>query len=270
MMICFQDINWTTFGITVGIMIGIAVLLGVLIMVISRFFHVEKDARIDEIVNNLPKANCGACGYPGCEGFAKAIIDGKANVDDCKVSKKENKTEIANILGQSFSGGEETVAVVACNGGNDCKDKYAYQGYGNCLNQEMLAGGRKACPVGCMGAGSCVDACPNVAIDVKGGVAVVDPDLCISCGICINTCPKKIIKRIPKSAKIYVACSTECKGKDVISVCKNGCISCGICERTCQHDAIHLVNNVPVVDYSKCTGCKECLVKCPKKVIKER
>jgi len=203
MMICFQDINWTTFGITVGIMIGIAVLLGVLIMVISRFFHVEKDARIDEIVNNLPKANCGACGYPGCEGFAKALIDGKANVDDCKVSKKENKTEIANILGQSF-------------------------------------------------------------------VAVVDPDLCISCGICINTCPKKIIKRIPKSAKIYVACSTECKGKDVISVCKNGCISCGICERTCQHDAIHLVNNVPVVDYSKCTGCKECLVKCPKKVIKER
>ena len=107
MMICFQDINWTTFGITVGIMIGIAVLLGVLIMVISRFFHVEKDARIDEIVNNLPKANCGACGYPGCEGFAKALIDGKANVDDCKVSKKENKTEIANILGQSFPAGKK-------------------------------------------------------------------------------------------------------------------------------------------------------------------
>lgn len=269
-MICFQDINWGTFGITVAIMLGLAILLGVGIMVVSRVFNVEKDGRIDEIVENLPKANCGACGYPGCEGFAKALIDGTANLDDCKVSKKEQKIEIANILGQSFSGGEETVAVVACCGGNKCEEKYTYLGYGNCQTQEMLAGGRKACPVGCMGAGSCVDICPNMAIKVKEGAAVVDPDLCISCGLCIQTCPKKLIKRVPKSAKIYVACSTECKGKEVMAACKAGCIACGICERTCKYGAIHLVNNVPIIDYSKCTGCKECVAKCPRKVIKER
>lgn len=269
-MLCFRDINWGTFGITVGIMVGVAILLGTLIMVVARFFNVQKDSRIDEIVDHLPKANCGACGHPGCEGFAKALVEGKGSVDDCKVSSKQQKIEIANILGQSFSGGEETVAVVACCGGNKCEDKYTYQGYGNCQTQEMLSGGRKACPVGCMGAGSCVNACPNMAVDVKDGVASVDPELCISCGLCIQACPKKLIKRIPKSAKVYVACSTECKGKEVMAACKSGCIACGLCQRVCPHDAVHLVNNVPIIDYSKCTGCKTCVAKCPRKVIKER
>lgn len=269
-MLLFQPVNWGTVGITLGIMAALAILLGVAIMVISRYFNVEKDSRIDEIVDNLPKANCGACGHPGCEGFAKALLEGTASLDDCKVSKKEQKIEIANILGQSFSGGEETVAVVACNGGIKCEDKYTYQGYGNCQTQEMLSGGRKACPVGCMGAGSCVDSCPNMAVCVKDGVAVVDPDLCISCGLCISACPKKLIKRIPKSAKVYVACSTQCKGKEVMAACKSGCIACGLCERACQYGAIHLVNNVPIIDYSKCTGCKACMNKCPRKVIKER
>ena len=269
-MFCFQDINWGTFGWTLGVMLIIALVLGGLIILVSKFFSVEKDTRVDEIVEHLPKANCGACGHPGCEGFAQALVNGTADVDDCKVSSKEQKIEIANILGKSFSGGEETVAVVACNGGNNCQDKYAYQGYGNCQAQVMLSGGRKACPVGCMGAGSCADICPSAAIKVKEGVAVVDPDLCISCGLCMQTCPKKIIKRIPKSAKIYVACSTQCKGKEVMAACKAGCIACGICERTCKYGAIHLVNNVPVIDYSKCVGCKECMNKCPRKVIKER
>ena len=190
-MFCFQDINWGTFGWTLGVMLIIALVLGGLIILVSKFFSVEKDTRVDEIVEHLPKANCGACGHPGCEGFAQALVNGTADVDDCKVSSKEQKIEIANILGKSFSGGEETVAVVACNGGNNCQDKYAYQGYGNCQAQVMLSGGRKACPVGCMGAGSCADICPSAAIKVKEGVAVVDPDLCISCGLCMQTCPKK-------------------------------------------------------------------------------
>ena len=145
-MFCFQDINWGTFGWTLGVMLIIALVLGGLIILVSKFFSVEKDTRVDEIVEHLPKANCGACGHPGCEGFAQALVNGTADVDDCKVSSKEQKIEIANILGKSFSGGEETVAVVACNGGNNCQDKYAYQGYGNCQAQVMLSGGRKACP----------------------------------------------------------------------------------------------------------------------------
>lgn len=268
-LMLFKDINWKSFGIVVAIMAGIAIFFAVLIIIISRLCEVKGDPRVPEIVSHLSGANCGGCGHPGCEGFARALVEGKASLDDCGQTTKANKIEISNILGINYSGGEETVAVVACCGGIACDDKYSYQGYGSCISQQLLADGRKKCEVGCMGAGSCVDVCPNFAIQVHKGVAAVDKDLCISCGLCIRTCPKNLIKRIPKSAKVYIACSSQNRGKDVMDVCKAGCISCGLCQKVCPHDAIHLVNNVPIIDYGKCTGCMTCLEKCPRKCIRK-
>lgn len=267
-LLLFRDIDWTKFFVVVGVMAGIGLIFGVLIIVISRFCVVKTDPKIGEVLSHLCGANCGGCGYPGCEGFAKALVEGKASLDDCGQTTSENKIEISNILGIAYSGGGETVAVVACNGGINCNDKYEYMGYGSCISQQMLANGRKECAVGCMGAGSCVDVCPNLAIECRDGYPQIDADLCVSCGICIRTCPKKLIKRIPKNAAVYVACSTQCKGKEVVSMCRSGCISCGLCQKVCPSDAIRLVNNVPIIDYSKCTGCKLCMQKCPRKVIK--
>ena len=82
-MLLFRDINWGTVAITVGIMVGIAILLGVAIMVVSKVFFVAKDERIDQIVDNLAKANCGACGYPGCSGYAEALLKGEAELTAC-------------------------------------------------------------------------------------------------------------------------------------------------------------------------------------------
>lgn len=262
-------IDWGKVGISVAIAGGIALVLGLLIIGISRLCQVKEDPRINEVNDLLAGANCGACGYAGCAGFAKALVEGKADISACGQTSKANVIEIGNILGISVSGNtEETIAVVACAGGNLCADKYQYQGYGNCISQQLLAGGKKACETGCMGAGSCVDVCPYTAIEVRDGYAHVDPDLCRSCGLCIQTCPKSLIKRVPKSAKVYVACSTNCRGKDVMNKCKAGCISCGICEKNCPTGAIHLVNNVPIIDYSKCTNCGLCLEKCPRKIIR--
>ena len=56
-MLLFQPVNWGTVGITLGIMAALAILLGVAIMVISRYFNVEKDSRIDEIVENNEPVN---------------------------------------------------------------------------------------------------------------------------------------------------------------------------------------------------------------------
>ncbi len=264
-----KTIEWDKFAIAVGIMAGIAVVLGVCIILISKFCEVKEDPRIGEIESLLAGANCGACGHPGCAGFAKSLVEGKAELSSCGLTDKTSRVEISNILGVAVSGDvEPTIAVVACAGGNLCADKYSYQGYGDCISQDILAGGRKACESGCMGSGSCVDACPYLCIECKDGYAHIDPDLCRSCGLCIKTCPKGLIKRVPVSATVYVACSTNCRGKDVTSKCKAGCISCGICERSCPAGAIHLENNVPVIDYSKCTHCGTCLEKCPRKIIR--
>ena len=41
----------------------------------SRKFAVEKDPRLAKIIDILPGANCGGCGYPGCNTFAEAFLD---------------------------------------------------------------------------------------------------------------------------------------------------------------------------------------------------
>jgi len=253
-----------------SIMFGIALVFGILLVILSQVFSIEKDIKTEEIEKLLAGSNCGGCGKAGCSAFAGALIKGEANISECNSTPKANKEKIALLLGNGGNIGEDTVAVVHCNGGNFAKEKYEYQGYGDCKSAEIIAGGIKVCPTGCIGLNSCNKICPNYAIDVNmEGFAQVKKELCTSCGACIINCPKSLISRIPRNAPIYIACSNNCKGKDVREMCTHGCIACGLCERVCPEKAITLVNNLPVVDYSKCKGCFLCVEKCPTKVIKK-
>ena len=119
-----------------------------------------------------------------------------------------------------------------------------------------------------MGMGSCTKECHDNAIQINdGGYSEIDHKKCIGCGRCVAVCPKKILKRIPATAKVYVACSNHQRGKDVKAVCKKGCLGCGLCAKICPSGAIEMVDNLPVIDYSKCTGCGLCAGKCPVKCI---
>ena len=252
-----------------GIMLAIAVVFGIILVICSNVFAVRRDERIDRVESLLAKSHCGGCGKAGCAQFAEALVKGEVKLSDCRATPAANKQKIAEILGGGDIG-EETVAVVHCNGGDACYNKYDYQGYGDCASCEMLVGGVKACPVGCIGKKTCVNVCPYGAVSVGDeGYSVVDKEKCVSCGVCIQNCPKNLISRIPKSAKVYIACSNHGKGKDVMELCKHGCIGCGICEKTCPEGAIAMKDGLPEIDYSKCVGCLKCVKKCPRKCIKE-
>lgn len=265
--IIMAAVNWGKVGLVLGIIAGLALLFSVLILIVTKVCKIDEDKKVMEILNRLAGANCGACGHSGCAGFAKALSEGKAKLSDCGVTDKLHKEEIAGILGVEVEDEVPTIAVVRCNGGDQSTDKYRYYGNTDCSNQMLFMGGKKLCLAGCVGGGECQKACPVDAIKVNNGVAKVDKTLCISCGACINRCPKSIIERVPVTAKVYVACSSHCRGKEVTTACKNGCIGCGICAKSCPEGAITMVDNLPLINYKKCTGCKICVAKCPRKCI---
>jgi len=264
-----RDINFTLVGIVIAIVAVLAVVFAVLIVLVSKACAVKEDEKAKAVSEYLSGANCGGCGYAGCADFAKALSEGKAEINGCSATSNENKAEIAKILGIEFGGSTPTFAVVKCAGGNRSKDKFDYVGNPGCENEFTFMGGSKLCSAGCLGGGSCAGACQFEGIKIIDGVAYTDKALCSSCGACAKKCPKNLIEFIPKTAKVYVACSTKCRGKDVMNTCSVGCIGCGLCAKNCPQNAITMIDNLPVIDYAKCNGCLTCVSKCPRKSIKE-
>lgn len=269
-MLLLRQIQWGTLAIALALMAALAIVFAVIIVIVAKYMTVDNDNEKESDVRKLlAGANCGGCGKAGCDDFAKALCEGKAKITDCNPTSNANKEKIADLLGIDFAAGGAKIAVVNCCGGNQCKDKYEYHGFGDCVGQQLLAGGRKQCEYGCMGSGTCVATCPEKAIYLSDGKAEVDKYKCVGCGACVNVCPKHIISLIPSDAEIYIACSSHLRGKEVMDMCKTGCIGCGICAKTCPNGAITMVDNLPIIDYTKCTACKACVAKCPRKTIKE-
>jgi Na+-translocating ferredoxin:NAD+ oxidoreductase RNF subunit RnfB len=264
-----REINVTSILIVIAIVAVLAIVFASLIVLVSKLCAVKEDQRVSEISENLAGANCGGCGYAGCADFAKALVEGKASINDCGATPCEAKEIIAKILDVPFTAAPKTFAVVKCAGGTNCKDKFDYVGIKDCTVQASIIEGRKLCSSACLGGGSCVAACTNGGVSLVDGAAVVDKRLCTSCGACVKKCPKNLIELIPTDAKVYVACSSNCKGKEVVNTCMVGCIGCGLCAKNCPNGAISMVDNLAVIDYEKCNGCLTCVAKCPRKCIKE-
>lgn len=248
---------------------GMGLLFGALLTVASKAFAVKVDERIPKIIDALPGANCGGCGYAGCAAYAEAIVKGEAKTNCCPSGGNTSAEKIAKIMGIDALAVIPKVARVMCSGTADCaSSKYIYSGETDCHSAMKLGGGPKSCSYGCLGLGSCVKVCQNDAISIVNGVAVVDRDKCGGCGQCVLECPKKVIELVNADTAYAVSCKSKDKGKKVKSVCSVGCIGCGICVKNCLAEAITLSDNIAVIDSEKCANCGMCAEKCPQKIIK--
>jgi len=250
---------------TLGLIFGIGLALA------SKKLAVKTDPRLEAIHGLLPGANCGACGGAGCFGFAESLLSGKTSIDACRVAEEKTKEKIAQLLGQKLEKKVKKIAVLHCNGGRKVKDRFLYQGIEDCLAANLVLGGQKECVWGCLGFASCVKICPFGAISMSAeGLPLVDKNKCKACNKCVLICPKKLFTLIPVTHNVYVACSSHDLGKDTKAVCPVGCIACKLCEKACKFDAIHIVDNLAVIDYNKCTSSGECVKVCPMKTIRIR
>lgn len=253
-------------GVIVVAVIGL--IAGLILSVASIVFAVPVDEKAQAIEGVLPGANCGACGFAGCSGYAAALAAGTAEVGLCSPGGPDVAEECAEILGVSAGSMEKKVAVIQCAGTCSVVDKKMnYDGIDTCKAATVLFGGDSACQYGCLGQGDCAGVCPENAITICNGLATVNEDLCVGCGLCAKACPKNVIIIEAQKWTQHVRCKNTDKGAETRKTCKVGCIGCMKCQKECEAGAITVTNFNATIDYSKCTNCGHCKEVCPVKAI---
>jgi Na+-translocating ferredoxin:NAD+ oxidoreductase RNF subunit RnfB len=251
----------------------LAFVLGTVLGFFKDFFSVPQDPLVENIQNALPGANCGACGFPGCESYALAIAAGNAGISACTVGGSVVAEKLAEITGKTGEAVQQIAAVLACQGSFlHAPQKGVYTGIKSCRGAKLATGSTKLCTWGCLGFGDCVKTCKFDALDFNKikGLPAIDQSKCTGCRMCIIECPQNIIKAIPRGQKgaISLCSNLGSNRQQVAKSCKIACIKCGQCVKQCPQKCIDLGTNIPVIDLSKCTSCGVCAEKCPTKVLK--
>ena len=244
-------------------------LLGAAILVVAaRFMSVTVDERIEKATEALPAANCGSCGYAGCADYASAIVENSAALNLCVPGGASVAQALGAIMHTTAGAVAQYKAIVACQGSFEhANTKYDYHGLASCVANASLHGGISSCPYGCLGYGDCATVCKFGAIEVRDGLARINPELCTGCGACKEICPKRVIWVREVSEKPVVMCANHHRGAQTRKECTAGCIGCKKCETTCPSSAIAVHENVARINLDKCTGCRACVNVCPVKAI---
>ena len=247
---------------------GLGLVFGLVLAIASKVFYVKVDPRVSQVAECLNGANCGACGYAGCSAYAEAVVKDDAPRNLCGPGGAETAAKVAEIMGEAPGEFVRQVAFVRCSGGEKAHNKYKYDGVKDCvLASASIGGGPRSCAYGCLGYGNCVSVCKFGALSIVNGVAKVDHEKCKGCLACVSACPKNLIVAIPYDAVGTIACNNTDKGGITRKVCESGCLGCHLCEKNCPHNAVHIINNLSVKDFSKCQNCGICAEKCPRKLI---
>ena len=249
----------------VVLLVIVGLIAGIILTVASRLMFVPVDETVQKLSEALPGANCGGCGFAGCDDYANAMGEDRSlSCSLCPVGGPDVAKKLAEILGVAAEDSEPMVATVMCKGNcNVTNEVMSRDRLHTCKEAAMFYGGGWACTFGCMGLGDCMNACDYNAIKVFNGVAIVDRENCIGCKACMKACPKHIIDMVPKKKQVYVACSAAEKGAATRKKCSSGCIGCMKCQKTCKFEAITVENGLAKIDYEKCKNCGLCVKECP-------
>lgn len=253
--------------------IGLAAAL--MLTLASKFFYVQEDPKIAAVNEALPGANCGGCGFAGCEGYAQAVVTNPSIAANlCCVGGTETAAKVGTLTGKSVGDAEPSVAFRRCQKNEgQVASRYFYDGMDTCSAAARLNNGTAACSYACLGYGDCVRACPFNALVLRDGLPWVLTINCTSCGNCAKVCPRGIMTIIPRRSRVAVFCSTKDKLKEVSDVCQVGCIKCARCIKACPAKAVSLKNNRIEIDHAKCLEygpeCGEaCVESCPRKILR--
>ncbi|MBZ5516368.1 MAG: RnfABCDGE type electron transport complex subunit B [Acidobacteriia bacterium] len=182
---------------TLIVLAALGIVFGIALAVVAARFVVKVDPRVEQVRETLPGANCGACGFAGCMGYAENVVGNPdVAVSMCAPGKSAVAEKIAVITGKKAEKVEPKIARVFCQGGTSLSQrKFIYTGVQDCTAAVLAAGGDKSCEYGCLGFGTCMRACPFGAITMsKDNLPLINQDKCTACGKCVAACPKQVIE----------------------------------------------------------------------------
>ncbi len=260
----------TVLFISVASMGGIGIALAMILVIADKKLAVKEDPRVLQVLESLPGANCGACGFAGCAAYANAVVEGKVSLADCKPGGQEVAEKLSQILGvEPAEALGLKKARVFCSGGlKEAVQDKVYTGVRTC-EAANLVGGEKACLFSCIGFGDCVRACPFDAMYMNdNGLPVVILAKCTGCGECVVACPRDIMALTDVDEAVHVYCRSKDRGPVVRKICSAGCIACKLCEKDDDTGAVKITDNIAVIDYSISTAPVKSILRCPTKVIR--
>ncbi|MDR0339259.1 MAG: Fe-S cluster domain-containing protein [Desulfovibrio sp.] len=256
---------------------GVGAAAAVILALASQLLKVEENPKIEGVTEVLPGANCGGCGFAGCEAYAAAVVtnpDIPANL--CVVGGAETSDKVGQISGKAVAAGEPVVSFRRCSRvEGHVKAKFDYVGTSTCASAALLEGGPFMCAWACLGLGDCMRACPFDAMYIANGMVEIIASKCVSCGQCAKVCPRSILQLIPRRARVMNPCATREKLKSVSDVCDVGCINCLKCLKACPADAISYEKRRIEIDHIACLefgpACGQvCVNSCPRGIMRSR
>ncbi len=254
---------------------GLGLFFAIILAISNKKLFVKEDPRIEKVLEELPGANCGACGNASCHDLAQKIVKGEAEPHDCPVGSSDIAKNVAHIMGIESKVVISKVAIVHCGASEKVRKSRAIYVGGQTCSVANIAGGSLACEYGCFGYGDCVPVCLFDAIEMVDGLPRIDMIKCTGCGQCVVACPRGIISvekfdmdKYP--ATIAITCNNPDKGAVVRKICEVGCIGCALCERNCGDGSFIMEEMLAKIDYEKVYACEHwdtVIEKCPTKTI---
>lgn len=260
-------------GVLVFTILGL--FFGIALAGAARRFHVPVNPLIEEVRENLPSANCGACGYAGCQSYAEKVVeDESVSPILCTPGGKVVAIDISRLTNKTMGEIKEVVAMLRCSGSESvAREQAEYVGIHTCSAANLAFGGSKACKYGCLGLGDCVRVCAFDAMKIAdSGIVEIDYAKCTGCGQCIPVCPKECLVSYPRQHRVALTCQSKEKGKAVKDTCQVGCIQCQACIKKCPAKAITMTATGLEIDHVACMAygpsCEEiCVTVCPTDII---
>ena len=254
---------------------ALGVVFGLTLAAVARRFHVATNPLVDRVRAQLPSANCGACGFAGCQAYAEAVVE-RASVSPslCAPGRATVAEAVARLTGKDVGTVTDRIVVMRCHGTSAfAREEALYAGLDTCAAASLVFGGPKACKNGCLGLGDCVKACPFDALSIgPEGISVVNESKCTGCGLCVPACPKELFEFYPRSRRVELSCVAKDKQSVVRATCMVGCTLCRKCVAKCPAGAITWDGRTILIDHETCLAygpsCQEvCVDICPSTIL---